>query len=66
MKRKIAPAFGKMKINPRGPELRLGRRWGILAPAPSSLGLQGFLQLPAYATAFGFVFRIVGRHHSTS
>jgi len=35
-------------------------------PTSSSLGLQGFLQQPAYATALGLVFRIVGRHHSTS
>jgi len=33
-----------------------------LAPTPSSLGLQGFLQQPAYATALGLVFRIVGFH----
>jgi len=37
-----------------------------LAPSPTSLGLQGFLQQPAYATALGFVFGVVGRHRSTS
>jgi hypothetical protein len=35
-------------------------------PTPAWLGLQGFLQQPAYATALGLAFRIVDRHHSTS
>ena len=34
------------------------------ASISSSLGVQGVVQQPAYATAFGFVFGIVGRHHS--